>query len=318
VSKYGYTISKYLYYYWNNKQLCIYIPSGTTVDETIHPRITKDNTNLLTTAKVKVCGENLIPKKSANTEETVEGVSAIHFGDGSIYLTGTSRENGCTYELGSALLDNGVRYISNGNGLGIGCAIDYWVEGVVVGSDVGSPIEIIGSGKECRITLKLQGNETYKKVITPILSKQLTIKPISAEGTVEGVTSISPTTTLIPDTEGIVLEVEYNRDANKVIDELYALINGGPSSRISYIDLPSANWKGSGSPYSQVVTIDGVTENSKVDINPSVEQLAIFHTKDIAFVAENEDGVVTVYCIGQKPTSDYQMQITITEVDING
>lgn len=90
------------------------------------------------------------------------------------------------------------------------------------------------------------------------------------------------------------------------------------SGRISYIDLLSANWQGDKSPYSQVVTIDGVTENSKVDINPSIEQLAIFHEKDIAFVAENEDGVVTVYCVGQKPTADYQMQITITEVLVNG
>ena len=70
--------------------------------------------------------------------------------------------------------------------------------------------------------------------------------------------------------------------------------------------------------YSQVVSISGVTENSKIDINPSVEQLAIFHKKDIAFVTENEDGVVTVYCIGQKPVNDYSMQITITEVVTNG
>ena len=140
---------------------------------------------------------------------------------------------------------------------------------------------------------------------------------IGVDGTAAGVKSVSPTMTLTTD-EGVELDVEYNRDANKVIAELFALIQGSPSSRISYIDLPSANWKGSGSPYSQVVTIDGVTEFSKVDINPSIEQLAIFHTKDIAFVAENEDGKVTVYCIGQKPTADYQMQITITEVNING
>ena len=53
---------------------------------------------------------------------------------------------------------------------------------------------------------------------------------------------------------------------------------------------------------------------SKVDLLPSVEQLAIFHNKDVAFVTENEDGVVTVYAIGDKPTSDYTMQVSITEV----
>ena len=90
------------------------------------------------------------------------------------------------------------------------------------------------------------------------------------------------------------------------------------SSRIAYIDLPAANWKGAASPYSQVVNIDGITENSQVDLTPSVEQLAIFHNKDIAFVTENEDGVVTVYCIGQKPVADYTIQATITEVIANG
>lgn len=140
----------------------------------------------------------------------------------------------------------------------------------------------------------------------------------NADGTVEGVTSIYPTTTLMTDTEDVILDVEYNRDANKVIAELYALVlQGGSASRIGYINLAASKWEGSASLYSQVVTINGVTENSKVDINPSIEQLAIFHAKDIAFVAENEDGVVTVYCIGQKPTADYEMQITITEVYTN-
>lgn len=64
----------------------------------------------------------------------------------------------------------------------------------------------------------------------------------------------------------------------------------------------------------QVVEIEGVTENTQVDLTPSVEQLAVFYGKDLAFVTENEEGVVTVYCIGQKPTSDYTIQVTMTEV----
>lgn len=43
-----------------------------------------------------------------------------------------------------------------------------------------------------------------------------TYKP-KADGTVEGVTSIYPTTTLVCDTEGATIEVEYNRDLNKVL-----------------------------------------------------------------------------------------------------
>ena len=49
-----------------------------------------------------------------------------------------------------------------------------------------------------------------------------TIYPINADGTVDGVTSLYPTTTLIPDTEGIVLDVNYNVDTKKYIDNKFA------------------------------------------------------------------------------------------------
>lgn len=42
----------------------------------------------------------------------------------------------------------------------------------------------------------------------------------NVDGTVEGVTPIFPTTTLITDTSGVVLDVEYNRDINKAFAEL--------------------------------------------------------------------------------------------------
>lgn len=86
------------------------------------------------------------------------------------------------------------------------------------------------------------------------------------------------------------------------------------SARISNVTILADKWVGDASPYSQIVTVDGATENSQVDLTPSVEQLAIFYQKDLAFVTENEDGVVTVYAIGQKPENDYTIQVTITEV----
>ncbi len=85
-------------------------------------------------------------------------------------------------------------------------------------------------------------------------------------------------------------------------------------ARISEVTLLASAWVGNESPYSQVVNVNGVTKNSQVDLTPSVEQLDIFHEKDLAFVTENEGGVVTVYAIGQKPQNDYTIQVTITEV----
>lgn len=109
------------------------------------------------------------------------------------------------------------------------------------------------------------------------------------------------------------MELEYVVDAKKYIDNL-VITGGGSVARLSTVTLSASKWAGENSLYSQVVTIDGITENSKVDLLPSVEQLAIFHNKDVAFVTENEDGVVTVYAIGEKPLLDYTMQVQITEV----
>lgn len=86
-------------------------------------------------------------------------------------------------------------------------------------------------------------------------------------------------------------------------------------AKIGNVTLLSGKWIGSGNLYSQVVDIAGTTVNSQVDLTPSVEQLAIFYEKDITFITENEDGIITVYVIGQKPQNDYTIQVTITEVD---
>ena len=87
-----------------------------------------------------------------------------------------------------------------------------------------------------------------------------------------------------------------------------------PTSWITNVTILASAWQGSENMHYQVVTINGVKGYNKVDLLPSAEQLAIFHQKDVAFVTENEDGVVRVYAIGDRPTQDYTMQALITEV----
>lgn len=131
--------------------------------------------------------------------------------------------------------------------------------------------------------------------------------PITAK--LEGVSTLSAS---LQERESFQASME-DREAFKAL--LY-----GPFGTIALpeklveITLLASAWEGSSSPYYQVVDIDGVTAYSKVDLQPSVEQLDIFHDKDIAFSTENDDGVVTVYVIGDKPTLDYVIQATITEV----
>lgn len=93
-------------------------------------------------------------------------------------------------------------------------------------------------------------------------------------------------------------------------------IETGSSATIGTVNLLADKWIGEENMHYQVVDIEGVTENSQVDLTPSVDQLLVFHEKDLTFVTENDGGIVTVYAIGQKPKNDYTIQVTITEVQL--
>ena len=68
--------------------------------------------------------------------------------------------------------------------------------------------------------------------------------------------------------------------------------------------------------YYQSVTVKNavITPNSKIDLQPSPEQLAVFAHKDLTFTAINRGGNVRVCVVGQRPTQEYTMQVTVTEV----
>lgn len=84
------------------------------------------------------------------------------------------------------------------------------------------------------------------------------------------------------------------------------------------VTLRASAWVSDGDAYSQVVEIPGVTPHTKVDLQPTSEQLVEFHYKVLAFVAENSGGTVAVYAIGDKPANDHTIQITKTEVEGTG
>lgn len=100
-------------------------------------------------------------------------------------------------------------------------------------------------------------------------------------------------------------------DGTKTFSELsymnipgYALV-----TKKATIELPIANWEGSSSPYSQVVQIDGIKENSKIDLQVTPEQLSWLQDQEISLIAKNENGLsVVIYAIGEKPTVDFTTQ----------
>lgn len=101
-------------------------------------------------------------------------------------------------------------------------------------------------------------------------------------------------------------------DVQQIVNEI---IKNIAKAKKKNVTLLASKWVGTDSPYSQVVTVDGVTENSQVDLTPSLAQQVVFTEKKLVFLTENYGGVVTVYAIGQKPENDYEIQVTITEVE---
>ena len=94
--------------------------------------------------------------------------------------------------------------------------------------------------------------------------------------------------------------------------EKYDIVPVVPASSVTLL---ASAWVNDGDKHSQVVEVSGVTAHTKVDLQPTAEQLEEFHYKVLAFVTENDGGKVTVYSIGDKPENDHTIQITKTEVE---
>ena len=98
--------------------------------------------------------------------------------------------------------------------------------------------------------------------------------------------------------------------------------DGSSSSSVSnlstIIHIPASDWfeVTTNALYSQYVTINEVTENTKVWLNPTTAQIASLQSSETILTIENDSGTVKVWAIGGKPTTDFDMQVTLTEVAI--
>lgn len=86
--------------------------------------------------------------------------------------------------------------------------------------------------------------------------------------------------------------------------------------RLTTVTLLADSWTGNAEPYSQVVSCKGVNVNSKVDLQPTPVQITELQDAEISLMATNSNGIVTVHSFGDKPSTDMQIQVLITDVEV--
>lgn len=198
--------------------------------------------------KVKKLGKNLIPFPYYYTStQTFSGIKFTINADGSVTLNGTWTGGNSSYANDFHLVRNfslrpGKYCLSSG--INSGNTYTYRLFGNITRADgtaayVSATTEPkqfeIYEGDKIHISIRIDyqigtvSNLTfhpqleigavateYEPYIAPIEY------PVNEDGSVDDVISVYPSTTLMTDTAGAVIDVEYNRDINKAFAELYA------------------------------------------------------------------------------------------------
>ena len=193
---------------------------------------------------------------------------------------------------------------------------DCVIDGNVIIYDVTLQTVAAAGMLECEITLYAVDGTQITSPHFSILVEETT----QADGEIESSSEFGALTDII----GKLGNIDYliKKKAQEAVEA--AIQNGGIvpgegiisncSKRIVDIELLAEKWVGEASPYAQVIEIDGTTENTQVTLTLDSDQYMTFYEKDIAFVTENVDGVITVYSIGQKLQNDYTIQAIVEEV----
>ena len=190
---------------------------------------------------LKRYGKNLLPYpyKNTNIDYTFNGINYKVKSDGTVVLNGTANEQSY-FILAGLVLNKGVYYLSGcpSGGQGSTYSIYFQYDNFsYYKADYGSGVKIdINEKKNCAVAINIGKNMTVSNLIfKPMLEVGSKLTDFeerrtavaytpAVDGTVTGVTSISPDMTFLSDTDGIIINAEYNKDLNKAISELYALV----------------------------------------------------------------------------------------------
>ena len=234
-------------------QICIGV--GTTVENlTFYPKLQKGTVATPytpfvpndTEVTVKSFGKNLLPYPFYNTTTEKSGVTFTDNGDGSITIDGTATENvnfnfvysyTNMFKKGTYTL-SGMPAIERAY-LRFECYQDNAYKTGVSDAGSGGTITIDEDYNQFRVYVRINSGVTVSKlVVRPMIEYGSTATPY--EPYIEGetitttlaegaeLTSIAPNMTITTDKGGVVIDTEYNKDSNIVIEKLtQAIISMG-------------------------------------------------------------------------------------------
>jgi hypothetical protein len=183
------------------------------------------------TVKVRRCGKNLTINNIYDME--YGGITITKNANQSFYASGTATEN-LYFQINNDLFLREGRYILSGCPNGSpDTFILYLTNDDFYAQDVGKGTTFNFNGKST-IPLKLAiykgatlNNVLFEPMIRLEEIEDGTFEPYngsehtpSSDGTVEGITSLSPNMTILTDTENVIVECEYIKDTNKVIEKI--------------------------------------------------------------------------------------------------
>lgn len=186
-----------------------------------------------TTVTVTRCGKNILPYPFTDTTVTRKGVTFTDNGDGTLTLNGTA-EATTAFVLFNGEMPVSGKYTFSGMSGGGGST--YYIQPVCsdkahTGYTDGNKtyewsnitlnrlqITVVAGAvfSNLKIALMVEVGDTTSAYEPYVGETQIP----SSDGTVSGLTALSPTMTLMTDTPGANIECEYSRDTNKVIAEI--------------------------------------------------------------------------------------------------